>query len=244
MAAISLIACGSSEAPRPTQTAPATDGAGRAPAPTEARPSPTPTPTGAVRYVAIGASDAVGVGAVDPRTGSWPARVASRLPEGSTFTNAGVSGSLAAQAAREQLPQALAARPNLVTVWLAVNDIIGRVAPDQYARDLSSVVDPLISATEARVFIGTVPDLRAVPAFADVDKAALAQLVSAYNVAIAGLAARYGDRVVAVDLFSGSAELVSSATVTPDGLHPTDRGYQLVADRFVEALRAAGYRLR
>ena len=40
--------------------------------------APTPSPTApAFRYVAIGASDTVGVGASDPRTGSWPARIAA-----------------------------------------------------------------------------------------------------------------------------------------------------------------------
>ena len=242
-AVVSIVACAPQSPPASQRTA----------APTEARPSPTatpqpqpsvPLPAGAVRYVALGASDAVGVGATDPRTGSWPSRVAARLPEGSVYTNTGVSGSLAGQAAREQLPQALAARPTLVTVWLAVNDIIARLPPDEYARDLSSVIDPLVVSTEARVFVGGVPDLRAVPAFADVDKAALGQLVAAYNFAITGVAARYGARVVVVDLFTGSAELVTSATVTADGLHPTDRGYQLIADRFVEAMRMAGYPMR
>src|SRR6266568_4435263 len=79
-------------------------------------PSPTPAATKpAIRYVAIGASDTVGVGASDPRAGSWPARVAARLPAGTDYVNLGVSGSLAAQAAREQLPSALALDPGLVT---------------------------------------------------------------------------------------------------------------------------------
>ena len=55
-------------------------------------PTPTPSPTAAVRYVAIGASDTVGVGATDPTTGSWPARVAALLPPGSAYVNLGVSG--------------------------------------------------------------------------------------------------------------------------------------------------------
>src|SRR5205807_59361 len=101
---------------------------------TTTAPTPTPTPTKpAIRYVAIGASDTVGVGASDPRVGSWPARVAARLPVGTDYVNLGVSGSLASQAAREQLPNALALDPGLVTVWLAVNDLNANVAPADYA---------------------------------------------------------------------------------------------------------------
>ncbi|MDQ2951363.1 MAG: hypothetical protein M3R54_03785, partial [Chloroflexota bacterium] len=58
----------------------------------------TPGATDAVRYVAIGASDTVGVGATDPTSGSWPARIAALLPPGSAFVNVGVSGSVAIQA--------------------------------------------------------------------------------------------------------------------------------------------------
>src|SRR6266545_1206838 len=86
--------------------------------------SPSPSAAAAsLRYVAIGASDTVGVGSADPRTGAWPARVAARLPAGTDYVNLGVSGSLAAQAAREQVPAAVRLRPQLVTIWLAVNDL-------------------------------------------------------------------------------------------------------------------------
>src|SRR5438045_3044247 len=71
-----------------------------------ASPSPSAGPAGVIRYVALGASDSVGIGATDPARGSWPARVAALMPPGSTFTNLAVSGSLVLQAQREQLPGA------------------------------------------------------------------------------------------------------------------------------------------
>src|SRR2546428_7060267 len=81
---------------------------------TTTAPTPTPTPTKpAIRYVAIGASDTVGVGASDPRVGSWPARVAARLPGGPAYVNLCVSGSLASQAAPQQPPHALPPDPRL-----------------------------------------------------------------------------------------------------------------------------------
>lgn len=215
----------------------------RTPAPATATPRPTETP-GVVRYVAVGASDTVGVGASDPPRGSWPARIAARLPSGSAYVNLGVSGSLARDARTAQLPRAILERPTVVTVWLAVNDIMGQLAPQEYARDLAQVVDPLVERTSARVFVGTVPDLRAVPAFGGVDRARLGEVVRAYNAVIEQVAARHAGRVVAVDLFTGSAELTTSLTVTEDGLHPTDRGYELIAERFAAALRAAGVPLR
>jgi acyl-CoA thioesterase I len=206
--------------------------------------SPTPTATAAIRYVAIGASDAVGVGATDPATGSWPARVAKLLPPGSAFVNVGVSGSIALQARTAQLPGALAQRPTVVSIWLAVNDMNATIEPASYANDLGAIVDGLVSGTEAKIFVGNVPDLRPVPAYADADKAALFRLIGAYNAAIAAIAAKHPGRVVLVDLFTGSAPLVSTITVSGDGFHPSDAGYQLIADRFADAMRANGVPLR
>lgn len=228
MLALSLVAC----APRDTPEIPV-----RTPA------DPT-APARTERYVAVGASDSVGVGASDPRTRSWPALVARALPAGGAYENTAVSGSLARDAVREQLAEAVAARPTIVTVWLAVNDILAQIPPEQYERDLTAVIEPLLLGTQARIFVGTVPDLRAVPVFEGTDRVALAQIVAAYNNAIVRIASRNVARVIAVDLFTGSAELVSSATVTEDGLHPTDEGYELIAERFVRALRDAGIAVR
>lgn len=203
-------------------------------------PTVAPTATAAIRYVAIGASDAVGVGATDPATGSWPARVAKLLPPGSAFVNVGVSGSIALQARTAQLPGALAQRPTVVSIWLAVNDMNATIEPASYANDLGAIVDALVSGTEAKIFIGNVPDIRPVPAYADADKAALFRLIQAYNSVIAAIAAKHPGRVIAVDLFTGSAPLVSTITVSGDGFHPSDAGYQLIADRFIEAMKANG----
>ena len=212
---------------------------------TTTAPPPSPAPTKPpIRYAAIGASDTVGVGASDPRAGSWPARVAARLPAGTDYVNLGVSGSLAGQAAREQLPNALALDPSLVTVWLAVNDLNANVAPADYAIALRSVVEPLVSRTAARIFVGNVPDLRTVPAYAGSDQSALIARINAYNAAIAALAAAFAGRVTVVDLFTGSGPLVSTITVSADGFHPSDAGYALIAERFVKAIADAGIALR
>ncbi len=205
--------------------------------------SPTPGPA-AFRYVAIGASDTVGVGASDPGNGSWPARVAARLPAGASYVNLGVSGSIASQAARDQIPTAVSLRPQLVTVWLAVNDLNGNISAADYQVALRSVVEPLVQKTAARIFVGTVPDLRPVPAYAGQDLAGLLVRINAYNAAIDAIATTFKDRVLTVDLFTGSAALTSTITVSSDGFHPSDDGYKLIADRFVAAIARAGIALR
>ena len=243
--AIVLAACGSA----PVAVATPTLTSRTTPTPTlvvtTTAPPPSPAPTKPpIRYAAIGASDTVGVGASDPRAGSCPARVAARLPAGTDYVNLGVSGSLAGQAAREQLPNALALDPGLVTVWLAVNDLNANVAPADYAIALRSVVEPLVSRTAARIFVGNVPDLRTVPAYAGSDQSVLIARINAYNAAIAAIAAAFAGRVAVVDLFTGSGPLVSTITVSADGFHPSDAGYALIADRFLKAIGESGIALR
>jgi lysophospholipase L1-like esterase len=207
-------------------------------------PTPTPSRSPAVRYVAIGASDTVGIGAADPATGSWPARLATLLPPGSAFVNVGVSGSVAIQAKDAQLPGAIAQRPTVVSIWLAVNDMNATIQPASYRDALAAIVDGLVARTDAKIFVGNVPDVRGVPAYKDVDKSALLAQITAYNDVIGAIAKSAPGRVFLVDLFTGSAALVSTITVSGDGFHPSDEGYRLIADRFAAAMRAAGVPLR
>ncbi|MEK6206288.1 MAG: GDSL-type esterase/lipase family protein [Chloroflexota bacterium] len=230
-------ACSAAPAARPSQTSRPTASPSIAPA--------TATTSSGIKYVAIGASDTVGVGATDPAKGSWPALIASRLPAGSpAYVNLGVSGSLAVQAVTQQLPGAIAQQPNLVSVWLAVNDLNATIEPASYAESLGQIVDGLAQKTAATIFVGNVPDLRAVPAYASVDKARLLAGIQAYNDVVAAIAAKYPGRVNVVDLFTGSAALVVTGTVSADGFHPSDEGYQLIAERFASAMRAKGIPLR
>jgi lysophospholipase L1-like esterase len=201
-------------------------------------------PSGAIHYVAIGASDTVGVGSLDPVNGSWPSRVAALMPAERTYRNLGVSGSLAAQAQRDQLPVAIREQPTVVTVWLAVNDLNAQVPAPTYGASLGAIVDGLVQGTAARIFVGNVPDLRAVPVYAALDPAALVALVQSYNAQIAAVAAKHTGRVTVVDLFTGSAELASSITVAADGFHPSDSGYALIARRFADAMRRGGIPLK
>src|SRR5712691_3893159 len=109
-------------------------------------------------YVAIGASDAVGVGARDPVTEGWVPRLGARLGADARVVNLGVSGSTLSQALDEQLGPAIDAQPDVVTVWLAVNDLNARVSLERYAADLDMLLGRL-EATHARVLVGNVPDL-------------------------------------------------------------------------------------
>src|SRR5262245_42658771 len=91
-------------------------------------------------YVALGASDAVGVGATNPTTDGWGPRLGAGLGDGTRVVNLGVSGSTLNQALQEQVAPAMDARPDVVTVWLAVNDLNARVPLERYAADLDTLL--------------------------------------------------------------------------------------------------------
>ena len=244
-AALLLVgSCSPAGSPSPASSAATTPTATRA---VTVAPTATPTSTPAtatVRYVAIGASDTVGVGATDPTSGSWPARIAALLPPGGAFVNLGVSGSIALQAKDAQLPGAVAQKPTVVSIWLAVNDMNATIEPASYRTALAAIVDGLVARTDAKIFVGNVPDVRGVPAYKDADKNALFAQITAYNDAIAAVVKSAPGRVFAVDLFTGSAPLVSTITVSGDGFHPSDEGYRLIAERFANTMRANGVPLR
>ena len=192
-----------------------------------------PNPT---TYVAIGASDAVGVGAADPEAEGWVARFAAHLGSNVRVVNLGVSGSTMAQAVEEQLRPALDAQPDVVTVWLAVNDLNSRVPLEQYAANLDTLLGQL-EATHARVLVGNVPDLGRLAVYRGVDASALNAEVDRWNLAIAASTARHG--AVLVDLYSQWQEIAQHPEyLSADGFHPSSEGYQALADVFAGAERA------
>jgi lysophospholipase L1-like esterase len=187
-------------------------------------------------YVAIGASDAVGVGARDPTTEGWVPRLGATFGPNVRVVNLGVSGSTLSQALDEQLAPALDAQPDVVTVWLAVNDLNARVPLQSYSADLDTLLARL-STTHARVLVGNVPDLGRLAVYRGVDPAPLQAEVDRWNQAIADTTARHGATLV--DLFSRWQDIVEHPEyVSGDGFHPSSEGYQALADVFAQAADA------
>ena len=190
-------------------------------------------------WVALGASDATGEGTPDPPRDNWVARVAATLPRDVAVRNEGVGGSTLAEARRDQLPRALAASPDVVSLWQVVNDLVSGVPLAVYERELAAVLDAL-SAAGCRVVIGNAPDLSRVPALgAAADQATLLRLTAEHwNAAVARIA--FAHRAEVVDLFGAGTELAGQAEyVGADGFHPSAAGHQRLADLFRPAVERA-----
>lgn len=225
----------------------------------EAEPGPAPMPSEPVVYVAVGASESVGMGADRPLDQAWPVVLhRAALPPGSELVNLGVPGATVADALRTQLPAALARRPGLVTVWLNVNDILGGVPVAAYERQLGDLVHAL-RRDGATVLVANTPAFDLMPLYQSCRAAGAASpgcqparagvtspddlddVVAAYNRVIERVTRREG--AVLVDLHGAGLAALEEGTaasfVGTDGFHPSTAGHRAVAEVFAAVLARA-----
>ena len=207
-------------------------------------------------YVAIGASETLGVGAEEPTAQAWTSVFyRSALPEGALFYNLGEVGATTEQAVNDELPVALAEHPDLVTVWLNTNDLVHGVSVAAYRAQLDRLLSALAGAGVTRLLVANTPVLSDLPAYRAClphppagapgcaftagpvpAPAELDRLVDAYNAAIAEVVAR--SHGVLVDLHcQGGLAARHPGWVSSDGFHPTAEGYAQIAQAFTSALR-------
>lgn len=187
-------------------------------------------------YVALGASDAVGVGADHPSTEGWVPLVTGGLPGRPDLINLGISGARLADVASQELPVAMDAQPDWISLWPGVNDLRDEVSLADFSTQLNALLDQLSRQTRARIILLNIPDLRALPAFASADPTSLDQTVRQWNSAIDAAARSHGAQVI--DLYAHSQEITGHPEdVSSDGFHPSTAGYRLIADLVVKTVR-------
>lgn len=186
-------------------------------------------------YVAMGASDTVGIGADNPQAEAWVTLIHDRLPPGSRFLRLGMSGSTARDAVATQLPRAEAAKPHLATVWLAVNDFNAAVPLQEYRQDLNEVLRRMASV-HARTFVGNLPDLTGIPRYEEVDPVVLRSHVAEWNSVIAEVT--NDNQATLVDLWPPSQDLPDHRELLSvvDQFHPSTEGHRALADIFLDAI--------
>jgi len=214
-----------------------------------ARTTRAPAPLAALsgaRVVVVGASDAVGYGADDPVTDAWPAVLERTALEGATLVNLGIPGATVAVALDREVPEALAARPDVVAVWLSVNDFLARVPVTTYERQLGELVHALRRGGAARVLVGNTPPLDRLPIYlaCQTDPGCLGgalpgpevirEAVDAYNAAIGRVVAKEGAELVDLHAVTVAARAAGTEAsfVGADGFHPSTAGHRAVAGAF------------
>jgi lysophospholipase L1-like esterase len=190
------------------------------------------------RYVAIGDSQTEGLWDGDDSAGlaGFADRLAQRIDElspGLMYANLAVRSRRIRDVLDDQLPTALAMRPDLVTVCVGMNDVTrpGRMFATAMA-DLDELYAQL-AASGATVVTTTFPDIaRILP----VSRLLNARL-GAINHRITSAAGRYGFALV--DLHSAES-MTHPDTWSTDQVHGSPRGHALFADAAAEALNLPG----
>lgn len=227
-----------------------------APAARVAPPTTQPGPRSV--YVAVGASETVGVGADEPLRDAWTQVLyRTALPRRTVFYNLGVPGATVADALAEQLPEALRLDPTVVTVWLNVNDLVARVPTPTYERQLTDLLSRLRRGGATRVLVANAPPLDRLPVylacrngdgagaicplgptFVAPTPEQVQAVVADLNAAIARASAATGAEVVDLEAVTLAARAAGTEAtlVSEDGFHPSTAGYAAVARAFAAVL--------
>lgn len=188
------------------------------------------------RYVALGDSSGVGVGAGND--GGYPERLYKKLK--AHGVNAGIlnlaqSGAQSHDVLRSHVQRAADKQPALVTLGIGANDLWRLVPDDEFADNLEAIAE-VLQPTGARVVVSNLVDLGRAPiavkaqAWVGITPHLISERVQLFNARIARLSLRPGFEVV--DLFTPSHDELRgpNSYFSSDGFHPSAHGY----DRWAE----------
>lgn len=189
-----------------------------------------------ISYTALGASDAVGIGAIPPTEG-YVFRIQNELEEqvdDVPFVNLGLPG--ADVAAIENTLDSflvLGREPDLVTLWTGPNDVIRGDDPEDFEGDLEDILAQLRDETDAVIVMANVPELTELPRFEEEpDPDVTEARVEAFNGAIERQADEFNVSIVDLHEEGIEEDLVSDI----DGFHPNNEGHRRIAEEFLEVI--------
>jgi lysophospholipase L1-like esterase len=190
-------------------------------------------------YMALGASDATGVGAI-PLTDGYVYlinRELSRRIPGVFLVNLGVPGARI-DLIKEQvrLAKQLGTKANLVTVWTGANDLVHGDDPKIFQEDLRFLLRTVRDSISKTIVVANLPDLTQLPRFkAEPNPSVTLDRVKAYNRAIEQEAASVNASLVNLFAQPVREDLVFDI----DGFHPNNAGHREIARLFLAAILPA-----
>ncbi|MEU9734709.1 SGNH/GDSL hydrolase family protein [Streptomyces sp. NPDC048002] len=191
-----------------------------------------------LRFVALGDSLSEGVGdPVGDGWRGWAALLAGGLADTPVdFTNLAVSGAQTRDVLERQLPDALALRPDVVSVLVGVNDTLRCTFDIQAVAARLDRVYAALAERGAVVLTACLPDPGAMLGLPGALARPLARRQRAVNTVVHALSERYD----AVHLHAAEAAWTGDRAMwSADRLHPGERGHRQLAVRF-HALLAEG----
>lgn len=190
-----------------------------------------------IDYVALGASDATGIGAT-PLTNGYVFLIEEGVENNGqevNLINLGIPGAEIDEIDDVELPILDRSGADLVTVFTGPNDLIDGDDPAVFEQDLNDLLMDLRNSIgpSGIIAVANVPDLTMAPRFRDdPDPDVTSARISAFNQAIARQAAAVNASLV--NLFS--LPINDDLTSDQDGFHPNDRGHRVIADAFLAVI--------
>jgi acyl-CoA thioesterase I len=187
-------------------------------------------------YMALGASDATGVGAV-PLTEGYVYQIRRELDRrmsGVFLINLGVPGARI-DLIKEQVRVArqMGTRVDLVTVWTGANDLVNGDDPKIFQEDLRAILTMVTQTISGTVVIANLPDLTKLPRFRDNPSPSVTALrIATFNKVIEEEAQRFDASLVDLSAYPVHADLVFDA----DGFHPNNEGHRDIANQFLRVI--------
>lgn len=191
------------------------------------------------RYMALGDSLVAGYGALPVTQGYvyrlYREEVFDKIPH-TLFSNAGVPGVTSKQVLDHQVPQAIEAfRPSVITITVGGNDLLRilkgenpNLVLSEFQANFAQILGALRAALpNTRIYVS---NLYTIPQIAGAD-----QIVPVFNQIVAGVASMYN--VPVADVYSAflgrrGLLLIERPGAAPDEVHPTNVGYEVIADAF------------
>lgn len=187
-------------------------------------------------YLALGASDVIGVGAV-PLTEGYVYLInqdlAVRIPGTFLLTLAVPGARIDSLREQVRLAKHFHGEADLATVWMGVNDLVHGNDPSRFQSDLRELLRRLQSSVSTVVIIGNLPDVTQLAAFRAAPRPTVTvERVRAFNRAIE-VEAPYVNASI-VNVFGESSP--EDFAFDEDGFHPTKQGHQRMAALFRKAI--------
>lgn len=198
-----------------------------------------PIASGPVKYVALGDSTGVGVGASE---GGYVARLFKRVEverPGSTLVNLCFSGATSEDVVSNQLERGLAREPTLVTLGIGINDIGHGIALEQFAENYEKTLSQLRAKTNASILVTNIPDISTAPTIPPSLRDQMRRRILLFNERIAEITRKH--EVALFDIYSSTHEVLASRPefLSGDGFHPSDAGYEHWASEMWPVIREA-----
>jgi len=191
-----------------------------------------------ILYLALGDSLTAGVGAADFQQ-SYPYLVTEKLAANGlvvTLKDFAISGAKTSELISDQLVNAIASKPNVVTLLIGVNDIHGNVSKATFERNYGEILKQLNQNTSAKIYAISIPYIGSNTLFLPPYRLYFNHQTKEFNQVIKKLAADYQAHYI--DIYTPTVNLFmkSGPQYSVDSFHPSAEGYKLWAGIIYDSL--------